>query len=124
MVLLSGKSTATNLLKTLNDWILAVRDKYAVNVVYIDYAKAFEKVYNAKLLSKLDTYGVTGNLRIKWIETFLTNRTRQTMVGCSFSENIKFTSGKIQGSVLGSLLFLLFINDIVYVKPVLQLQYN
>jgi hypothetical protein len=66
---LSGKSTATNLLETLNDWTLAVRDKHFVNVVYIDYAKAFNTVCHAKLFAKLDAYGIVGNLH-KWMQTF------------------------------------------------------
>jgi hypothetical protein len=66
---LSGKSKATNLLATLNDWTLAVRDKCSVNEVYIDYAKAFVTLCHTKLLATLDAYGTAGNLR-KWIEAF------------------------------------------------------
>jgi ribonuclease P/MRP protein subunit RPP40 len=108
---LSGKST-----ETPDDWTLAVRDKRSVNAVNIDYAQAFDRICHEELLAKLGAYGIAGNLR-KWIEVLSRSRTQQTKVGCSLSEKIKLTSGVVQGSVLGPLLFLWFIN---YVADVLS----
>jgi hypothetical protein len=53
-------------LESLNDWTIAIRDKRSVLVAYIDYAKAFDTVCHAKLLSKLAAYGITGEL-FNWI---------------------------------------------------------
>src|SRR5664279_2488391 len=109
---LSGKSTSTNLLEALNDWTLAIKDKKAVTVAYIDYQKAFDAVSHSKLLIKLGAYGITGNV-LKWIGCFLANRTQQTRVGSALSDIGSLISGVVQGSVIGPLLFLLFINDVV-----------
>jgi len=56
---LSGRSTNTNLLETLNDWTLAIQNKQSVVVAYINYSKAFDCVSRKKLLIKLSAYGIT-----------------------------------------------------------------
>jgi hypothetical protein len=108
---LSGRSTTSNLLETLNDWTLTINDKKSVGAVYIDFAKAFDSVCGAKLLKKLASYGIGGQL-LEWIESFLHCRTQQTRVGHTLSTNAALSSGIVQGSVIGPLLFVLFINDI------------
>jgi hypothetical protein len=104
---LSGRSTSTNLLETLNDWTLAIKNKQSVVVAYIDYSKAFDCVTREKLLIKLSAYGIAGNL-LKWIDSFLSNRTQRTRVGSSLSDIVNLTSGVVQGSVIGPLLFFYF----------------
>jgi hypothetical protein len=108
---LSGRSTTSNLLETLNDWTLTINDKKSVGAEYIDFAKAFDSVCGAKLLKKLASYGIGGQL-LEWIESFLHCRTQQTRVGHTLSTNAALSSGIVQGSVIGPLLFVLFINDI------------
>ena len=65
----------------------------------------------AKCLIELSAYGITGNL-LKWIDSFLNNHTQRTGVGSSLSDSVNLTSGVVQGSVIGPLLFSLFNNEI------------
>ena len=73
---LSGKSTCTKLLETLNDWTLAIKNRRSVTVACIDYQKAFDAASHNKLLAKLESYGTEGNIR-EWIRNFLNNRNQQ-----------------------------------------------
>ena len=66
---LSRKSTTTSLLDSLNDWSMAIKRKRYVDVAFIDFAKAFDRVSHYKLFSKLQSYGITDNLH-KWIISF------------------------------------------------------
>ena len=93
---LSGKSTSTNLLETLNDWTLAIKNRRSVTVACIDYQKAFDAVSHNKLLAKLDSYGIKGNIR-EWIRNFLNNRTQQTKVGSALSDVGKFFQRRCPG---------------------------
>ena len=106
---LSGRSTSTNLLETLNDWTLTINGRNSVGVAYIDYKRAFDCVSHNKLLLKLQSYGISGKL-LEWIQSFLHERSQQTRVGNCLSSVTNLISGVVQGSVLGPLLFVLFIN--------------
>ena len=108
---LSRRSTSTNLLETLQDWTIAINDKHSVVAAYIDFAKAFDTVSHPKLLIKLKSYGISGNL-LAWIESFLSNRTQQTKIGHCLSQVSSVPSGVVQGSVIGPVLFLSDVNDV------------
>ena len=81
-----------------------------VDMVVMDFSKAFDVVSHKCLLNKLDFYGIRENV-LKWIKSFLTGRTQQVVVEGAMPDISPVTSGILQGSVLGPILFLTFIND-------------
>ena len=108
---ISGRSTCTQLLETLEDWSIELQHGESLDAVYIDFSKAFDSVVHSKLLAKLEGHGIRYEL-LGWIAEFLRDRKQCVIIGSGVSEITMVHSGVVQGSVLGSLLFLLFVNDV------------
>ena len=81
-----------------------------LDVIILDYSKAFDTVPHRRLLCKLHHYGIKGHL-LRWIEEFLVGRTQSVLVDGTKSPEEAVLSGVPQGTVLGPLMFLLYIND-------------
>ncbi len=106
-----GRSCLSQLLAHYDEILNLVESGKNVDTVYLDFAKAFDKVDHAILLKKLSLLGVRGKV-LTWLNSFLTSRTQQVMVNGVLSHAAEVKSGVPQGSVLGPLLFLVLISDI------------
>ncbi|KAG7298080.1 hypothetical protein JYU34_018850 [Plutella xylostella] len=105
------RSVVSNLLQSSYYVLNNIDGGNQVDAIYTDFSKAFDKVSHNVLLSKLSVMGVHGSL-LRWVTSYVTNRSQSVVVGGARSELVKMSSGVPQGSLLGPLFFNAYIFDI------------
>jgi len=108
---LKGRSTNIQMICVMNDWTKSLNEGTPVDIIYLDYMKAFDKVSHRHLLHKLQNFGIHHHI-LKWIQDFLNNRSQIVRYNKCASTSKDVISGIPQGTVIGPNSFIAFVNDV------------
>ena len=118
-----GRSCITQLVLTHHMWHKALDDGLQVDAVFLDFAKAFDRVHHKILLNKLCNFGISWSL-LEWCSDYLSNRTQRVVIDGNCSSWLNILSGVPQGSILGPLFYVIFISDLPEVVSVREYSGN
>ena len=108
---MKGRSRVTQLLSCFNDWAKYRNQRNPTDLILLDFSKAFDSAPHRRLLHKLVRYGIYGPI-LKWFQSFLIGGSQRVVLRSSYSSWTQVKSGVLQGTILGPILFIMYVNDI------------